>query len=181
MLTCAGYALMQRGLVQVYMLFWVQQCADTPVLPIKTPLNLNLILRHRLWCWCGCVQSSQFLIPYPEQGRYQLGIAWWIIQFELFIFLWSAAATVFTSLRNRLRRVALSFLPAGLVIVVYVIDAVLYLSRDDTAKLVYGATGLNLTLVSTKTNAPTACRSSLLCVHTALACLQLVKNVPSQC
>ncbi|KAG2455140.1 hypothetical protein HYH02_000959 [Chlamydomonas schloesseri] len=82
-------------------------------------------------------QSTQYIIPYPKRPQYQFQYQWWIIEFELFVFLLTATCTVFPSIIKRVRPVALTFIAAALVLVMDNINAIFFLLRDDTAKAVF--------------------------------------------
>lgn len=82
-------------------------------------------------------QSTQYIIPYPQQPRFQFQYQWWIIQFELFIFAMTAICTLFPKLIPRVRPVALTFLASALVLVMDNINAISFLLRNETAKAVF--------------------------------------------
>ncbi len=83
------------------------------------------------------VQSTQYIIPYPQQPQYQFQYQWWIIELELFVFLWTAAITLFPALIPRVRPVALTFIAAAFVLVMDNINALFFLLRNDTAMSVF--------------------------------------------
>lgn len=83
-------------------------------------------------------QNTQYIIPYAQQPQYQFQAQWFIIQFQLCIFVLTLALTVFPSLIPRLRPVALTFLASAWVLVFDNINAIFYLLRNDTAKAVFG-------------------------------------------
>eukprot|EP00197_Chlamydomonas_leiostraca_P004576 CAMPEP_0202863864 /NCGR_PEP_ID=MMETSP1391-20130828/4325_1 /ASSEMBLY_ACC=CAM_ASM_000867 /TAXON_ID=1034604 /ORGANISM="Chlamydomonas leiostraca, Strain SAG 11-49" /LENGTH=194 /DNA_ID=CAMNT_0049543539 /DNA_START=117 /DNA_END=701 /DNA_ORIENTATION=- len=89
-------------------------------------------------------QSTGYIIPYPQNPEYQFQYQWWIIQFELFVFLLTATCTVFPAIIPRLRPVALTFIAAALVLVMDNVNAVFFLLRLDLAKTVYGATAIQV-------------------------------------
>ncbi|KAG2490321.1 hypothetical protein HYH03_011272 [Edaphochlamys debaryana] len=82
-------------------------------------------------------QSTTYIIPYPQQPKYQFQYQWWIIEFELFVFLLTATCTIFPSIIRRLRPVALTFIASAFVLVMNNINAIFFLLRNDTAKAVY--------------------------------------------
>ncbi|KAG2490319.1 hypothetical protein HYH03_011274 [Edaphochlamys debaryana] len=82
-------------------------------------------------------QSTTYIIPYPQQPKYQFQYQWWIIEFELFVFLLTATCTIFPSIIRRLRPVALTFIASAFVLVMDNINAIFFLLRNDTAKAVY--------------------------------------------
>ncbi|KAG2440375.1 hypothetical protein HXX76_004481 [Chlamydomonas incerta] len=83
-------------------------------------------------------QSTTYIIPYPQQPQYQFQYQWWIIEFELFVFLLTATCTVFPSIIKRMRPVALTFIASALVLVMDNINAIFFLLRNETAKMVFG-------------------------------------------
>lgn len=82
-------------------------------------------------------QSSTYIIPYPEDSKYQFQYQWWIIEFEFVIFALTAALTIFPQMIERVRPVALTFLASALVLVMDNINCVFFLLRNDSAKLVF--------------------------------------------
>eukprot|EP00198_Chlamydomonas_reinhardtii_P014050 XP_001703387.1 low-CO2-inducible membrane protein [Chlamydomonas reinhardtii] len=80
---------------------------------------------------------TTYIIAYPQQPQYQFQYQWWIIQFELFVFLLTAACTVFPSIIKRMRPVALTFIASALVLVMDNINAIFFLLRNETAKAVF--------------------------------------------
>jgi hypothetical protein len=82
-------------------------------------------------------QSTQYIVPYPQQPQYQWQYQWWVIELELFVFLWTAAITLFPALIPRVRPVALTFIAAALVLVMDNINALYFLLRNDTAMAVF--------------------------------------------
>jgi len=128
LLTFAAYAVVTAGAALL------QKKANTLTLfdDVKT-LDANKALYNDVF------QSTQYIIPYPQQPKYQFQYQWWIIEFELFIFVITAALTVFPSLIPRVRPVALTFLASALVLVMDNINAIWFLLRNDVAKLVFGA------------------------------------------
>lgn len=65
-------------------------------------------------------------------------------QFELAIFLLTAACTVFPSIIPRMRPVALTFLASAMVLVMDNINAIFFLLRSDLAKTVYTARAIEV-------------------------------------
>lgn len=82
-------------------------------------------------------QSTTYIIPYPQRPKYQFQYQWWIIEFEFFIFVWTAVATMFPSIIRKVRPVALTFIAAALVLVMDNINAIFYLIRSDLANTVF--------------------------------------------
>uniref|UniRef100_A0A7S2QUA5 Uncharacterized protein n=1 Tax=Chlamydomonas chlamydogama TaxID=225041 RepID=A0A7S2QUA5_9CHLO len=82
-------------------------------------------------------QSTNYIIPYDHQPKYQFQYQWWIIEYELCIFLLTAALTLFPALIPRLRPVALTFIATALVLVMDNVNALSFLLRNDTAKQVF--------------------------------------------
>jgi hypothetical protein len=92
------------------------------------------------------LQSTTYIIPYPQQPQYQFQYQWWIIEFEFFAFCWSLAATAFPSILHRLRPVALTFIASALVLVMDNINALFFLIKNDTAKAVFDEYRINVAL-----------------------------------
>lgn len=53
---------------------------------------------------------TNYINPYPHDRQYQFQYQWWIIEFELFVFLLTACCTLFPSTIPRMRPVALTFI-----------------------------------------------------------------------
>eukprot|EP00899_Mesostigma_viride_P013073 jgi/Mesvir1/21767/Mv04169-RA.2 len=82
-------------------------------------------------------QSTQYIIPYPKQPEFQFQYEWFIIEFELFIFLITATCTLFPKILTRVRPVALTLMSTALVLVFDNINGIFFLLRNDTAKAVF--------------------------------------------
>lgn len=87
--------------------------------------------------YVGVFQSSNYIIPYPAESQYQFQYQWWIIEYEFAIFALTAILTLFPSLIERARPVALTFLATALVLVMDNINSVSFLLRNDTAKMAF--------------------------------------------
>ena len=88
-------------------------------------------------CPLSCAQSTTYIIPYPEKPEHQFQYQWWIIEFEFFVFVLTLVPTLFPSILPRMRPVALTFMASALVLVMDNINALWFLLRNDTAKLVF--------------------------------------------
>lgn len=88
------------------------QLATSLPLPTRAPPNPRPLV-----CGTTTLQATTYIIAYPQQPQYQFQYQWWIIQFELFVFLLTAACTVFPSIIKRMRPVALTFIASALVLV----------------------------------------------------------------
>ncbi|PNH08109.1 hypothetical protein TSOC_005369 [Tetrabaena socialis] len=82
-------------------------------------------------------QSTTYIVPYPQRPQYQFQYQWFIIQFELFVFLITASITVFPAAIHRVRPVALTFIASALVLVLDNINGIWFLLRSDLAKAVF--------------------------------------------
>jgi hypothetical protein len=82
-------------------------------------------------------QSTTYIIPYPQRPQYQFQYQWWIIEFELFVFLLTATCTLFPSIIPRMKPVALTFIASALVLVMDNINALFFLLRNETAMTVF--------------------------------------------
>lgn len=92
------------------------------------------------------VFQSANVIPYPSDSKYQFQHQWFIVQFELMVFLLTAPGVLFPRIIERVRPAALTFLGSALVIVLDNINSVLFLSRSELAKTVFEETRINWTL-----------------------------------
>lgn len=82
-------------------------------------------------------QSTNYIIPYKSDPKYQFQYEWWIIELEFFIFALTAFLTLKPSYIPRLKPVALTFLASALVLVMDNVNALFFLLRNDTAKAVF--------------------------------------------
>mmetsp|Transcript_19867 Transcript_19867/g.59018 ORF Transcript_19867/g.59018 Transcript_19867/m.59018 type:complete len:197 (-) Transcript_19867:321-911(-) len=82
-------------------------------------------------------QSSNYIIPYPADSQYQFQYQWWIIEYEFAIFILTLALTIFPSLIERVRPIALTFLATALVLIMDNVNSLSFLLRDDIAKEVF--------------------------------------------
>mmetsp|Transcript_29775 Transcript_29775/g.50001 ORF Transcript_29775/g.50001 Transcript_29775/m.50001 type:complete len:198 (-) Transcript_29775:288-881(-) len=90
--------------------------------------------------------KTQYIIPYPDDAAYQFQYQWWIVEFELFVFLLTAPCVLFPRFIERVRPMALTFLAAALVLVMDNINSVIFLRRSELAKAVFGEQRIEITL-----------------------------------
>lgn len=79
------------------------------------------------------MQSSTYVIPYPDRGFHQWQYQWWIIEFEFFIFCITAVCTLKPASIPRMKVVCLALLASALPLVMDNINAFWFLLRDYTA------------------------------------------------
>ena len=98
-------------------------------------------------CPSSHLQSTAYIIPYPQRPQYQFQYQWFLIELELLIFLLTLGATLYPPAIARVRPVALSLLSSALVLVMDNINAVFYLLRNDLAMTLFGPERIKLTQV----------------------------------
>jgi hypothetical protein len=84
--------------------------------------------------------------PYPGNGRYQFGLQWWILMFEIFIFMMIFVLLVMPRQLLRLKHAAMALLVYVFVLTTLQIDSLLYFNRSPVADSVYGSTRIKVTL-----------------------------------
>ena len=83
-------------------------------------------------------QSSTYVVPYPDQPQFQFQYQWWIIEFELFVFVLTALCSVNPAMIPRMKPVCLTFMASAFVLVMDNVNSLFFLLRSDTAKSVFG-------------------------------------------
>jgi hypothetical protein len=85
--------------------------------------------------------------PYPNDGDKQFGLQWWILMFELFIFLTITFLLIAMPRQLlRLKHVALAFLVYVFVLATLQVNSLFWFNRSAIARSVYGSSRIRATL-----------------------------------